>query len=223
VIHQFSSPGRYVASVRRGEHETASLTFDVSDGSETMQLDFDLAATARRASRQDCECDATTAAADESGASKVPHVSSKGYVLFYVSAGDGGFSVSARLDNAREPSFDSTRLGEGDLYAVSLFAPTRYQMKNQAGKATGQVSVSLDQSALRKLAVLDAVYVKTSPDAFDPHELHVVSGQGIVFRVEGAARIVIEQVEPPRDNDVPSKRRFVRQKEAGPRPKVHKK
>jgi hypothetical protein len=207
VIHQFTQPGRYLAVVRRNGVEVSSFVFEVSDGSPNMQLDFDLAAVGRPASNEPCDCDGVVPGASRRDPADVPVVSSKGYVLFYASRNDGGFSIVAGLDGAPEASFDSTCLGKGDLFAVTLLAPARYEMRNDAGKARGRIAVKLDTKAARHLANLGPVDVGVTRSAFSPAEVQTVSGQAIVFRIADAARIVIEQTGEPPDGKPSSRRR----------------
>jgi hypothetical protein len=207
LVHQFPSPGRYEAVIRRGDKPIRSVSFEVSDASPNMQLDIDLAPPEqpRGSGDDDCACKGSHA----SGTSPRT-VSPKGYVLFHVSRGDGGYSVLVVQQGSDKPAFDSTRLGAGDLFALSLLAPTRYKMTNRIGKATGTIVVRMAPEVLRKLATAEAIYVETSQDEFSPADVQAGSAQGIVFRVRDAARIVIEQVEEPPDDKKPrSPRRIV--------------
>jgi hypothetical protein len=210
VIHQFSEPGLYEAVIRQKDATVTSFWFEVSDSSSNMQLDVDLATVARPSgpkgtSDDDCGCGGKSAPP----ARAVPTVSPKGYVLFYVSQGDGGYSVRVGRHGSEKPVFDSTTLGASDLFAVTLLAPTRYAMANRTGSAKGTIVVSTSQTTAKNLAAMSAPQVETTRSAFSPDNLKVVSGQGLVFRILEPSRVVIEQIEDPKVEDRPDgKRRF---------------
>ena len=208
VVHQFPDPGRYEAVIRHGHKAIRSVPFEVSESSSNMQLDIDLALPAqpRAGGEADCECKGTHAA---SGGSTLPSVSPKGYVLFHVSHGDGGYAVLVGRQGTEVPAFDSTALNTGDLFVVSLLAPTRYTMTNRRGKASGTIVVRMAHDHLRKLASSEAIYVESSHETFSPADVQAASAQGIVFRVRDSARIVIEQVDDPPEKKMPRRRRFV--------------
>lgn len=219
VIHQFREPGLYEIVIAQKDAAVASFWFEVSASSSNLQLDVDLATVPRPSGQQstshgDCGCGGVKTPPGR----EVPTVSSKGYVLFYVSQGDGGYSVRVGRQGGEKAVFDSTALGEGDLFAVSLLAPTRYTMVNRTGSAKGTIIVSTSAVVARNLAAMSAPHVETKRDGFSPDNLKVVSGQGIVFRILEPSRVVIEQVEEPRSNDQPSgKRRFYARPRLGPK------
>jgi hypothetical protein len=219
VIHQFAEAGRHEVVIRRGDVVAGTFAFTVDESSPNLQLDIDLAtvgraATAATAGHGDCACQDTPHAA-ASGA--LPAVSPKGYVLFYVSQGDGGFSVVVGRDGSERAVFDSTALGAGDLFAIALLAPTEFVMRNTSGQATGRITVSAAGLSGARLAAMDAVYVETSRYAFAPDRLEVSSGQGVVFRVTDAARIVIEQTGDPGGPEPARRHRVVARPKVAPR------
>ena len=222
VIHQFAEPGLYHAVIRRGEEGERTVSFQVSASSANPQLDIDLAApTPDRARRErDCHCaPGETSAAGATGRGSVPTVSPKGYVLFYVSHGNGGYSVRVGREGGKDVVFDSTTLAKGDLFALSLLAPTRYSMQNRLGRARGSIQVALSEEAARNLAALETTTVEVGRDAFRPAEIEVVSGQGIVFTVADEARIVIEQAEEPPPGGERKRRHHVVLRPPEPRPR----
>jgi len=163
------------------------------------------AGQAGEAGEKDCGCHGGGAAgAHASGASAsasaagVPTVSPKGYVQFFVSQGAGGYSASVAKEGGNKFLFDTTMLGSGDLFAVSLLTPATFSMANKAGSATGTIAVSFSKEVAARLKATAPVYVDVSKGAFATKEVHLSSGQGLVFRIKDAARIVVQQeTEPP--------------------------
>jgi len=209
VIHQFADPGKYIVSIRRDDAVVGSTRFEVvADG--PMQLNIDLAAGGipgkaspfeRSARTKDCNCGgaahAASAAAMPAGAPPPKVVSPQGFVQFHVSHGEGRLSAQVRKEQTDKILFDTTLLGTGDLFAVSLLAPAKFTLANTAGTATGSVTVTFSKEVARKIKQTTPVFADVSKSAFTPKDLQVSSGQGLVFRVQDAARIVVTQQTDP--------------------------
>lgn len=210
VIHQFGTPGFYRAEVRLKGQFVASYAFEVSETSGVNQLDVDLASLHHQAQRRSgCACEAQ---AQEGG----PVVSPRGYVVFFVSHGDGGYSVVVGGSGGEgHPAFNSEALAEGDLFALSLLEPVGYQMTNRLGSARGRIEVSFSRESARQVKTLEPIYVGTWRDRFDPATVAAASTQGIVFRIHDAARVVVERdAETMREKRGPGPRRITRMKPA---------
>ena len=205
VVHQFPA-GRYHVVVRREGQDAGSTYFLVDDSSTSMQLTIDLAAAAAPLRSAASPCASRKAAATD-----IPTVSPKGYVLFYVSGGSGGYSVVAHEVNGAAPTYDSATLPAGDVFAVSLLEPATYSMANQAGKAKGKIQVTPVSEGTNPLA-LATQYVDVSADSFDPANVSVQSAQGLVFRVKAPARIVINKQEAKAIKAVPHEGKTVRRR-----------
>ena len=183
VVHQFPSPGHYHATVMRGGRAVAEVAFNVDEKSEAMQLDLDLARAERDADGKGSDC----CCKDEKQPAAV--VSPKGFVLFHASSGTG-YSVVVS-NESDESTFDSTRLGKGDLFALSLLEPAVYSLADTIGGAAGEIYVTFTAETAKRLHQLETVHVGVSTRKFDMDRVEVASTQGLVFRCEAPARIVI--------------------------------
>jgi hypothetical protein len=184
VVHSFPKPGVYEIQIANGGLAASQIKFEVSDKSEEMQLTFDLSESNSHQASSECHC-------VESTKSAIPQVSPKGMVLFHASKGTD-YSATVK-DETGKVVFDSQKLNKGDLFALSLFEPTSYSMKNTLGKATGEIQVTFTEKDKIRIRSLETQIVETFTDSFKPNSLSVVSTQGIVFQVMEAARIVIQK------------------------------
>lgn len=186
VIHQFREPGVHHVLVKKNREVVAQHSFIVDEESEKMQLNIDLSQpghhhTGSHHKGKDCCC--------HKGHHR-ERISPKGYVLFHVSKGTG-YSVSV-ADSSGRAKFESTKLGEGDLFAVSLLKPGVYQMVNKLGKSEGEIHVEpLTPKMGPKAKNLETLFVEVTPKGFEPRSLKAFSTQGIVFRIQTGSRIVI--------------------------------
>jgi hypothetical protein len=185
VLHQFRSAGRYRAAIMEQGRAVTNVDFEVDEKSEVMQLDIDLAGAVRLAKARPEECICKT----EKQTTKV--VSPKGYVLFHASSG-GGYSVTAS-NGENQAVFDSTKLRNGDLFALSLLEPASYSMTNKIGAASGEITVSLPREMAQHIKNLETRYIDVTEEGFNPQRIELISSQGLVFRIKTPARILIEK------------------------------
>lgn len=186
VVHQFAAPGVYRAAVRRDGQDVGETAFEVRDDAAGLQLDIDLAATRPRAAGEDDLC------CEKQSHAPLPTVSTKGYVLFHALSGSGW---SVQVGAGERTAFDSLRLTKGDMFALTLLEPTRYRIENTHSGAKASAEVSFSETDAKRLGELQPLMV-TAGAAFEPKALKLVSTQGLVFRVEADARIIITRQEP---------------------------
>ena len=194
AIHQFAAPGAYQTVIQHNGQPAGARSFEVVEEGGEMQLNIDLAGARLAAPHaDDCHC--------KSPKGSTPRVSSKGFVLFYVSQGQG-YSVTAGPQGEKSKAeFSSQSLGAGDLFALSLLEPAKYSMVNRKGGAKGEIVVTAPKPQKKPLGILDAQYVEVTDKGFDPKKIEVTSTQGIVFRIQTAARIVVERQGTRRAED----------------------
>lgn len=189
VIHQFCSAGHYRATIKEKGHAVTEINFEVDEKSEVMQLDIDLAQSVQNVKTrpEDCGC--------KGGKQTALVVSPKGFVLFHTSS---GYGYSVTVSNGKgKLVFDSTKLDNGDLFAVSLLEPASYSMSNKIGSAKGEIIVSLTPDAAKRLKTLETRYIEVSQKLFDLESIELSSSQGLVFRIKDSARILIEKRPAP--------------------------
>jgi hypothetical protein len=186
VAHRFPRPGRYEAVARRDDLVVGTVAWEVAEGSPSTQLDVDLSALARVDEvGRGCGCGPKAA--------QLPTLSPEGYVIFFVGAAIGGYSVVVGAVGEDAVLFDSTRLERGDLFALSLLEPARYVMVNRLGSAEGSIEVGFSTEQARLLRQTPPSYVEVGRDRFEPGKVALASAQGLVFRVLEPARIVVER------------------------------
>lgn len=189
VLHQFKDTGYYLASIRVNRREVTEVKFKVDDDSNNMQLDVDLAKavnTEEKGHKYECKKKKFVINKD---------LSPDGYVLFYASSGSG-YSVTVYKLEGRgkgKEVFDSTKLNEGDLFAVTLLEPAKYSMENKLGKASGNIDVSLKSKNTDQINKKNSLEVKVTEKKFEPNKIKLISSQGLVFQIKEKSRILIKK------------------------------
>jgi hypothetical protein len=190
VIHSFQEPGEYRGSVHKAGGGQAVFYISVDKNSSAAHVNIDLASLRENSDAAQKEC---------CDGSKENHftVNPRGYVVFHVSAGSGGFSVHVRRaeEDPHEKVFNSQTLGEGDIFSVAIIRPGTYSVVNRFAKAKAELVVSYPEIGKTAYRPPAPVRVQVGPRDFEPAHIKLKPGQGLVFDVKASARIVIELVK----------------------------
>ena len=137
VIHSFQEPGEYRGSVHKAGGGQAVFYITVDKNSPAAHANIDLASLREYSDAIAKEC------CDDSNENHFT-VNPRGYVVFHVSAGSGGFSVHVRRaeEDPKEKVFNSQALGEGDIFSAVIIRPGTYSVVNRLAKTKAEVVVS---------------------------------------------------------------------------------
>jgi hypothetical protein len=184
LVHRAPAPGTYQVVVLRGDQRVGRACFRVTDDKAGTQLNIDLTPVAGPiGAGVRCPC--------REHPESAPTVSPHGYVLFHVSRGVGGYAVV--VGEAKEGSqavFDSRALADGDMFALSFIVPATYAVTSPGGAGQAEIQVAPTPPGTNLRAVAPAS-IEATRQGFQPGQVSVHAGQGVVFRVRGASRIVI--------------------------------
>ena len=202
VIHNFPEPGEYHGTVLRGEDEVENFHLTVDKDCPEMQVNIDLAAIDQPDSEH-CE----------SELKKRLVVNPKGYAVFHVSHGAGGYAVRVgRLDGkSKDEPFDSRELKDGDMFAATLIRPGIYSVVNADTKVRGKIVVAYSKikkmpsyrpsdpvsiRCTKKAFELDKTKIERTKKVLEPGKIEIEPAQGQVYHFETASRIRIELQKP---------------------------
>ena len=141
----------------------------------------------------------------------------QGYAVFHAPPGSSGLAVQLNAPQAGTgaPSFDSRKLQNGDIFAVTLLRPGRYSLTNAlhgAGTMQGEIRVSYPVIGDKPYSPPEPLQVQVGEGGFQPSSIQLQPMQGLIFHIGNvAARIQIELVEPddgpPAGGNLPGGRR----------------
>ena len=147
VTHRFLEPGQYRGVVYQGKEILGGFYISVDKDSAAAQANIDLAAfegssatPATSSGNSGCGC--------QPGGTHAPakfELNPKGYAVFHVSAGPGGYAVrvgKAVEDPKEQNQFDSRELKGDDIFSAFILRPGTYSVMNVLGKGKGEVTVS---------------------------------------------------------------------------------
>ena len=192
VVRNFPVPGQYSGTVFRGTRTVGHFQLSVQKDSPAMQVNIDLASLSPTAS-EGCGCKSMC---HEKG--RLFEASPKGYVVFHVSRGAGGYAVHVGPMEAehKAASFDSRELKEGDLFAATLIRPGTYSVMNINTKARGEIVVAYPAPGKELHRPPEAVSIECTENALKPSKVRIEAAQGQVYRFKVRSRIKIELVTP---------------------------
>jgi hypothetical protein len=201
VIHNFPEPGEYHGTVLRGRDEVGNFHLTVDMECPDMQVNIDLAAIDQPDSEN-----------YDSELKKRLVVNPKGYAVFHVSHGTGGYAVRVgRLDSkSKDEPFDSRELKEGDMFAATLIRPGIYSVVNANTKVRGKIVVAYSKIKKTPYRPSDPVSIRCTKKALEPGKIEIERTkkvlepgkieiepmQGQVYHFETVSRIRIELQKP---------------------------
>lgn len=192
VVHRFEEPGEYRGTVKLGDAVERVFYLAVDKESPVAAADIDLAHLAGPPSKQ--------TAVDQYCDTEEPWftVNPRGYALFRVSEGKGGFSVTLRradLDE-RTPVFNSIVLDDGAVFSARVLRPGTYSVTNSVGKTRAQLVVAYPPKPFSSYRPPEPQRVEVTEKGFEAERIALKPAQGLIFECHTPSRIVIELVEP---------------------------
>lgn len=187
VVHSFGEPGEYRATVSGGDRK-ATFYISVDKSCAVAAVEIDLARLANPPA--DSESDSS-----EGDSRFVVHP--KGYAVFHVSGGSGGYWVTARKadEDPDVKPYDTRELQHGDFFSAILLRPGTYSIKNTLSDTEATVTVSYPTTGPSRFQPPEPRVIDVRA-AFEPADIEVRPMQGINFSVYMPTRIVIELIEP---------------------------
>ncbi len=192
VVRRFEEPGEYRGTVRRGDAIERVFYLSVDKASPVAAADIDLARLVGTLPQKD---------EDEEGCCPETEarfsVNPKGYALFRVSGGKGGYSVNLRRADPDEktPVFNSTALDDGAVFSARILRPGSYVVTNTHGRTHARLMIAYPPKAFSGYRPPEPERVEVTEKGFDPETIVLKPAQGVLFECRTRARIVIELEE----------------------------
>ncbi|MGD0330038.1 MAG: hypothetical protein ABSB40_06275 [Nitrososphaeria archaeon] len=125
-------------------------------------------------------------------------VNPKGYVVFHVSGGSGGYHVSVEKveEDPRKNLFNSSKLDERDIFSAIIIRPGTYSVTNLLTKTKGDIVVAYPKIGKVAYRPPSPVRVECSREAFEPNRIELQPGQGMLYHFKAPSHIKIELLKP---------------------------
>jgi len=208
IVHSFSKPGLYRGVVHEGEKVKAAFAINSDNNSASAQASIDLASLVSGSETsfgEDCRCYKQLPSTDHIPPTFV--VNPRGYILFHVAQGSGGYYVHVRRADAEkeDKGYDTRSLAEGDVFTAIILRPGAYSIVNTLTKAQAELIVSYPKPAGKRYQPAPPVRVVCNQKSFEPNQLKTDPGQGVIFECRAYSRIQIK-LEKPDDGAKASER-----------------
>lgn len=191
VVHSFCEPGEYRGTVHAGDGPEATFYVSVDKSCAVAQVNIDLAALVEDTTEADGDCGCS----DPGGRRFVVHP--KGYAVFHVGHGAGGYGVNVRRadEDPELKAYDTRTLVAGDIFAASLHRPGTYALRNVLTQAQAEVKVAYPGRGETAYRPPPACHVDVGEE-IDQACIELKPLQGLNLHVTCPAHITIELVEP---------------------------
>lgn len=205
VTHRFLEAGQYRGVVYRGSESIGQFYINVDKNSPIAQANIDLAAfdtslpstessKTSSSAGTGCGCQAGGSPADTTF-----EVNPKGYAVFHVSSGAGGYAVRASKaaeDPKQQNQFDSRELKSEDIFSAVILRPGTYSASNGLNaKAKGKITVGYPKIGKTAYRPPNPTKVVCSESGFEPANVELHPGQAVLFHANAPSRITLELVK----------------------------
>ena len=201
VTHRFLEAGQYRGVVYRGGESIGKFYVNVDKNSPVAQANIDLAAFDTSLPAPTTTTTGTTCGCQGEGAKAETtfEVNPKGYAVFHVSAGAGGYAVrvsKAAEDPKQQNQFDSRELNCEDIFSAFILRPGTYAASNGLNaKAKGKITVSYPKIGKTAYRPPGPAKVVSSEGGFEPGTVELQPGQAVLFHATAPSRITVELVK----------------------------
>jgi hypothetical protein len=204
VTHRFLEAGQYRGVVYRGGESIGKFYINVDQNSPVAQANIDLAAfdtslpvpatSSGSSAATNCGCQG-----DGTKAETTFEVNPKGYAVFHVSTGAGGYAVRASKaaeDPKKQNQFDSRELKCEDIFSAVILRPGTYSASNGLNaKAKGKITVGYPKIGKTAYRPPSPTKIVCSEGGFEPANVELQPGQAVLFQADAPSRIKLELVK----------------------------
>lgn len=198
VAHKLNEAGKFVGRVQQGNIEVARFELFVEKGNAHGQADVDLSKLVVRPG-------------DAPRRSARFKVSQEGFVIFFVSEGAGGYSVTLEAPKQSKKStktaiiFDSQALTKDDLFVVTLVRPGIWTAHDRPSSGVSEITVTYPEIKTTAYRPSEqGSVVEVTEKGMNPKALKIGPGEGVVFQIAAkTASITVELTKP--DDGKPKK------------------
>lgn len=204
IVHCPRVAGEYRGTVRAGGLPEATFYVSVDPQCAVAQVNVDLASLMAPAAGATKAAGDGCCGSDDGGSSPRFTVHPKGYIVFHVGGGAGGFSVNLRRadEDVNHKAWDTRQLQAGDIFSAVVIRPGTYAMRNLVSGAEGELTVAypvVGKTAFKPPPPLQVECGKS----FEPSAVHLLPSQGLNVHICEPAHLRIELL---RADDGPKER-----------------
>lgn len=197
VTHRFLEPGQYRGGVYQGKESLGGFYINVDKNSAVAQANIDLAAFGSSPATPVANSGDSYCGCQEEGAQALTkfELNPKGYAVFHVSAGAGGYAVrvgKAAEDPKEQNQFDSRELKGDDIFSAVILRPGTYSVTNVLGKGKSEITVTYPKIGKTPYRPPSPVKVECSDRGCEPGKVELQPGQAVLFHCKVLSRIKLE-------------------------------
>lgn len=187
VIHQLKTEGVFLGEVVHDKRLLGTFQLRYQKSFNESQVNVDL-------SRFD---DLLRANDLDDGYGPALELGQEGFVVFFATGHHDGLSVKLTRIDVEKPilTFDSRKLGAGDMVVLRLWHPGQYALANELGKQKASLKVvGAVDGKFKNPAKLDPTKVTLSDGGFEPAYLEKSATQALVVEIKAPASLTLKRI-----------------------------
>jgi hypothetical protein len=193
IMHRFSEPGEYHATILREEDTVGRFSIVVGELKTTQAAEMQ-----QSISIDLKQLDLPGSQHLESEACNCFMLKSGGYAVFHVSTGAGGYAVEIRKTGTEHGGvkvFDTRELKNEDIFTATVLRPGTYSIINVNTKAKAELMVAYPE--IGKIPKQpETVQMECTKNSIVPNKIRINPTQALLFRLKTPSRIKIELIHP---------------------------
>ncbi|MBE7172418.1 MAG: hypothetical protein INR73_17655 [Williamsia sp.] len=180
VYHPLLEPGVYQGTITKDETAAGDFTIVCESASAETQANIDLYLI-------------DTSLAANAGQQPFSFtIRPGGYAVLYSSFGEGKYTVALRSEKT---DYSTAKLQKGDLLMLLLMKPGTYQVEGNNHQTCSVYTRELTNSPEDIEALNQTVNVVLGEQVFDPAEVNLIQGQGLVIHFDVNGEVNIDLIE----------------------------
>jgi hypothetical protein len=190
VIHRLAEEGDYLGEVVSGKRLLGTFRLRHARAGGESQVNIDLS----------WFDEVFAANTPRGGGSREYTVGQDGYVVFHVSGHHTGLYVTlTRIQEKKTaPSFDSRKLGKGDILALRLWNPGAYTVINEPGGQQATITVrGANDGKTYEPSKLQPINVTLTEKGFNPETIDQAAFQALIINLETSAALIVKHEKRP--------------------------
>jgi len=212
IVHRVKEAGQYRGALHVGPEVKAVFSVSAEDDSPAAQATVDLSRLERLPAAPLSATDEGCCGGEAKGSSGGHRytVNPRGYLLFHVSSGAGGYYVHLRRVDAPDgdKGYDTRTLSGGDLFTAMILRPGRYSIVNALARSRTEAVVHYPRVGEKAYVPAAPLRVECTANGLEhPGRLELGVGQGLIFHAQVPARIEIRLETPDDGPERPLKKR----------------
>jgi len=123
----------------------------------------------------------------------------KGYIVLYVSEGDGRYSIILESTKKRKVYNTAEYLIKSDLFVVTLLRPGIYKMIDKGNNNEGQITVKYPIIGKKRFIPNEPIKITVTEKGFSKSDISLNPSEAVLFQIDTEKSMIVVDLLKPDD------------------------